>query len=130
MCIRPLPPPPSNVGVHMRLVHPQCTIIGNIELGERGARSKSPNVPTVLYKVAVSRCKQINNKNFKIVHLKPENSKKEKKNKEKKTTFFGILNIRSGILLYSKNFFQFFKIRGGRWRTTKQLSFFLGLRIK
>ena len=53
MCILPLPPPQSNVGVHTRLVHPQCTIIANIDLGERGVRSKLPNVPTVLYKIEV-----------------------------------------------------------------------------
>ena len=44
---------------------------------------------------------------------------------EENKTFLGILKIRCCILLYSKNFFQFSKIRGGRWRTTKQL--FLGL---
>ena len=49
----------------------------------------------------VFRCKQIDNKNFKTLNLKPENStkKKEKKN------FFRILKIRHGIVLYSKNFF-------------------------
>ena len=50
----------------------------------------------------VFRCKQIDNKNFKTVNLKPENSKKEK-------NIFGILKIRRGILLYSKNFFPVFQ---------------------
>ena len=77
------------------------------------------------------------NKFFKTLNSKPENSKKKKNkqtnknnnNNNKKNTF-GILKITGGILLYSKNFFfQFFKIRGGMWRTTKQL-FFLGLMKK
>ena len=42
----------------------------------------------------VFRCKQIDNKHFKTVNLKPKNSKKKK-------PFFGILKIRGGILLYS-----------------------------
>ena len=67
---------------------------------------------------AIFRCKQIDNKTFKTV-LKPENSTKKKKN------FLGILKIRRSTLCTVKTFFQFFKIRGGWWRTTKQL--FLGL---
>ena len=54
----------------------------------------------------VLRCKQIDNKNFKTVNLKPENSKKKNNQthtNKQKTTFFGILEIRRGILLYSKN---------------------------
>ena len=57
------------------------------------------------YKFKISfRCKQIDNKNFKTLNLKPENSKRGKK--------IGILKIRRGILLYSKNFFPFFQKSG------------------
>ena len=52
---------------------------------------------------AVFRCKQIDNKNFKTVNLKPEDSKKKKKQN------FGILKVRHGILLYSKNFCPVFQ---------------------
>ena len=31
-----LPPPPSNVGIHMLLIHSQRTIFNNIDFGERG----------------------------------------------------------------------------------------------
>ena len=67
----------------------------------------------------VFRCKQIDNKKFKTVNVKSENSEKKNKQTNKQKTFFWILKIRHGILLYSKTFFQFFKIRGGWWRTTK-----------
>ena len=51
----------------------------------------------------VFRCKQIDNKNFKTVNLKPENSKKKKK------PFLEFCKLGAGILLYSKNFFPVFQ---------------------
>ena len=57
----------------------------------------------------VFRCKQIDNKNFKTSNLKPENSKKKERKKQKQKHHFGILKIRGGILLYSKNIFPVFQ---------------------
>ena len=60
-------------------------------------------------------CKQIDNKNFKTVNLKPENDVKKKK------TILEFWKLGAVYFCTVKTFFQFFKIRGGRWRTTKQI---------
>ena len=52
---------------------------------------------------SVYRCKQISNKNFKTINLKPENSKKKKK------TYWEFWYLATGILLYSKNLFPAFQ---------------------
>ena len=46
-CVFPLPPPPSNVGIHMLLIHSQRTIFDNIDFGERGTEFLLQSVPTV-----------------------------------------------------------------------------------
>ena len=44
-------PQKSNVGIHMPLIHYQCTFFDNIDFGERGTEFLLQNVPTVSYKI-------------------------------------------------------------------------------
>ena len=90
-------------------------IIASISLNKGVNKSTKKYLYTSLNPVL--KCKQVESNNLKSIF------KRSKFSKEKKKTFFGILKIRGGILLYSKNFFHFSKIRGGQWRTTKQLFF-------
>ena len=56
----------------------------------------------------VFRCKQIDNKNFKTVNLKPENSKKKKK-----TTVLEFWKLGAVYFCTVKTFFQFSKLGEG-----------------
>ena len=46
--------PPSNVGIHVSIIHSQCTVLDNIDFGEQGTEVLLQNVPTVLYKIVVT----------------------------------------------------------------------------
>ena len=65
-CVLPLPPPASNVGIHMTRIHSRCTILDNIDFGERGGEVLLQNVPTVLYKIVSKRWKKIKYQNQKM----------------------------------------------------------------
>ena len=48
------PSPPSNVDIHMSLIHSWCTILDNLDFGEWVTEVILQNVPTVLYKIVGS----------------------------------------------------------------------------
>ena len=64
----------------------------------------------------VLKCKQVDNNNFKNIFKRSKFSKKKK-------TFLEFWKLGAVYFCTVKTFFQFSKIRGGRWRTTKQLFF-------
>ena len=73
-----------------------------------------------LTKQSKTKTKKIKKKKQQQNKTKQNKTKQKQQQQQTYKTYFGILKIRHGILLYSKNFFQLFKIRGGRWRTTRQ----------
>ena len=64
----------------------------------------------------VLKCKQVENNNFKNIFERSKFSKKK--------LFLEFWKLWAVYFCTVKTFFQFSKIRGGRWRTTKQLFFF------
>ena len=97
------------------------------------SRNKGSNKPTVLYPKnlfnslikPVLKCKQVDSNNFKKYFGKI----KIIKEKKKKKTFFEFWKLGAVYFCTVKTSFQFSKIRGGRWRTTK-LFFFCALLAK
>ena len=75
-------------------------IIASISLNKGASKSTKKYLYTSLK--AVLKCTQVENNNLKNIFKRSNFSKKKK-------TFFGIVKIRGGILLYSKNFFPVFK---------------------
>ena len=54
------PPPPSNVGIHMSLIHSQCTIFDNTDLGGVGHRvfiTKCPNSFVQDFSLGLAACR-------------------------------------------------------------------------
>ena len=98
-------------------------IIASISLNKGANKSTLPKNSLYTSLKPVFKCKQFDNNNIKIF-LKDQNSQKTKQNKTKQNkTYFGILKIRCGIHLYSKNLFPVFK---NKWRAMEdnQTTFF------